>query len=505
MSDVLKYKADLVAFVCDLWVDVGGRVVRLGDILAPFQLDWLRSVAPSIMAVANGTKPPITRFWGELTKGSGKDLLIASMVLWLLVFSPRMLLIQIAAVDKEQAGGLKRSAREIVKETIWLAAFVQFQTWAILNERTGTQADFLASDIAGGAHGSRPDLLVLNELSHQEKWELPSTLMDNASKMADGVVIAAMNAGFTDSPCWAWRENARTSGHWHFTTYERPAPWITEAELSDVRRRNSIERVNRLFFGQWCRPGAGYITDAMIESTIRLNGPPQDINEKWWAIMGYDGSATKNDTSCVTVGGLRGSGRIQLIDCRVWTPPVGGRIDQAEIKSYILEMRRKIPKLWVRFEVYAAEGMAQELDPDIAKWRAEPGKSPHAHGKWCELIPVSDTSKREQASVLVDLFNSDKLDLFRHPRLLADIKKIRILDTPRGIKVDLPEDGNSHIDAAAAFLTAIVKGVAESNRKKRSEFFVTTGDTDPVHEPTPPAIFRGGSLSSFVRKATRGY
>lgn len=507
MVDRARYKSDLVAFICDLQVDVGGRVARLGDVLVPFQLDWLRSVAPSIMAIANGEKPPITRFWNEMTKGCGKDLMAAAVVLWLMIFSPRMLLIQIAAVDKEQAAGLKRSAREIVKHTRWLAAYVTFQEWTIKYEPTGTEAVILASDIKGGSHGGRPDLLILNELSHVEQWELPSTLMDNASKMSNGVVVALMNAGFTDGEAWKWRENARTSGHWHFTTYTRPAPWITEAELDDVRRRNPIERVNRLFFGLWCRPGAGHLADEKIEAALRLNGPPQGPFDQWWAVMGYDGSATKNDTSCVTVGGLKGSGRVQLIDCRVWTPPVGGRINQAEIKAYILEMRRRIPKLWVRFEVYAAEGLAQELDPDIAKWRAEPGKSPYAHGKWCEIVPASDSSKREQASVLLDLFNDDKLDLYRDPRLVSDIKKIKILDTPRGIKIDLPEDGNAHCDAASAFLTAIVKGVAESNRKKKG-FYVAGGSysSDRDSEPTPPSIFRGGSLSRFCRDARRrGY
>jgi hypothetical protein len=169
-----RYESDPLAFVLDLQVQIGGARKRFRDIAADFQLDWLKAVAPSIVAVANGTKPPSPRFWTEWTKGCGKDFLAASLVLWLLVFSRRMLLVQIAAVDKEQASGIRRSAKELIEANKWIVQFVTVLNWSLSNEHTNAQCDILASDIKGGSHGGRPDLLILNELSHVEQWDCPA-------------------------------------------------------------------------------------------------------------------------------------------------------------------------------------------------------------------------------------------------------------------------------------------------------------------------------------------
>src|SRR5262249_22063471 len=146
-------------------------------------------------------------------KGASKDSDAAVCLLWLLAFSRRPLACQVGAADLDQADELRKAAKGIWRLNPWLQDTITIQNWTIKNPRTEAQCDIISADVAG-SHGARPDLLILNELSHVTKQEFAMNLLDNASKVPHGLVVVATNAGLCPSWQFGLRELARTSPRW---------------------------------------------------------------------------------------------------------------------------------------------------------------------------------------------------------------------------------------------------------------------------------------------------
>ena len=203
-NDIRKFAADPLAFIQSLCLPGSGA--RFGDAMAPFQLAWFQSVVPSLLAVATGQKPPTGRFWTERTKGGSKDTDCAACILWLLAFSSRPLLIQVGADDADQASEIRKVCEGLLQANPWLDGRVSIIKWSVQCEATHCACDILTSD-ASSSHGARPDVLVLNELSHIGSRDFAETLMDNLTKMPNGLGIIATNAGFTGTWQAEWRRS----------------------------------------------------------------------------------------------------------------------------------------------------------------------------------------------------------------------------------------------------------------------------------------------------------
>ena len=193
--NIKKFATDPLAFFDALIIPSAVGYKPFVEVMADYQRDWFKAIAPSLLAVAAGEKPPIGRFWSERTKGGSKDSDCACVLLWLLAFCPRKLDMQVGAADKDQAGELKKAAADILRQNDWLATRVEVQAWSLVCKATGSECSIVASDVAS-SHGARPDIVVMNELSHVTKEEFASNLLDNATKKPMGIVIVATNAGF---------------------------------------------------------------------------------------------------------------------------------------------------------------------------------------------------------------------------------------------------------------------------------------------------------------------
>lgn len=232
-SETLKQFAQSPAAFRESLLIPTGRGERLfADIIAPFQRERFAALDPALIAVARGERPPIGRHWWEATKGASKDTDLAGCLLWLLAFTDRPLDCQVGAADQDQADELRKAAKGILHSNEWLAGAIKIQGSMILSDRTDSTCEIVAADVTG-SHGARPDVLILNELSHIAKDEFAANLMDNASKVPHGLVVVATNAGVLDSWQHKWRELARNSARWSFHKWDRPAPWLDAAELAE--------------------------------------------------------------------------------------------------------------------------------------------------------------------------------------------------------------------------------------------------------------------------------
>src|SRR4051794_4385151 len=104
---IQRYASDPLAFAADLCVPLGGGMGRLGDAWADFQQRDFAALAPSLLAVARGEVAPIRRYWIERTKGASKDSDVTIAILWLLLFAPRAVRVQVGAYDAQQASEIK--------------------------------------------------------------------------------------------------------------------------------------------------------------------------------------------------------------------------------------------------------------------------------------------------------------------------------------------------------------------------------------------------------------
>ena len=197
-STLRQFANDPLAFIGDLTVPSAAGPCRFATVMADFQRVDFQAIAPSLLALTRGEKPPIGRFWIERTKGSSKDTDLACCLLWLLAFSPRPLRVQIGAYDSQQAGEVRLIVKAILRLdgplNRLLREVIEVQRSLIVNTRTESTAEILTTD-SKGTHGSRPDVVLIDELSHVGSQEFAETLADNLDKMPNGLILIATNAG----------------------------------------------------------------------------------------------------------------------------------------------------------------------------------------------------------------------------------------------------------------------------------------------------------------------
>jgi hypothetical protein len=446
---IAQYVNDPLAFLEDLIIPGARGTVRFGDAMADFQREWFAAIAPALLAVARGERPPIGRYWVERTKGGSKDSDCAACLLWLLAFSSRPLDCQIGAADQDQADELRKAARDILHLNRWLAARVKIQNWRIVCDKSGAAAEIIAADVTG-SHGARPDVLILNELSHIAKQEYAENLMDNAAKVPQGLVVIATNAGYLDTFQWNWRELARTSDRWHFHQWAQPAPWLDPDEIDEARLRNSVTRFMRLFYGVWGSKSGDALDPEDIEAAVTLGGPMLgDVPEGWSFVAGLDLGVSNDHSAFVVLGSKHGSNRIALVDCKSWTPPRGGEIDLAAVERYIIATHARL-RFRLRYDPWQSKLMAQNL---------------FRRGIYCEPMNFVGQNLNLMASAILEVFATRVIDLYRDDDLIRDLGRLTIVEKSYGYKLESTRDATGHADRATALAICLPDAVTMAHQR----------------------------------------
>jgi hypothetical protein len=481
--DVQRFAADPEAFRADLVIPAAGGPERFGACMADFQAKDFRALDPSFIALRDGGRPPVGRFWLERTKGASKDSDLATLVLWLLAFSKRSLTIQIGAADKDQADEMRKAAKAVLRLNPWLAALVEVQSWSIRNPRTDSAAEIIPADVVG-SHGARPDLLILNELSHIAKQEFAANLMDNAAKVPAGVVVIATNAGFDPSWQIQWREAARTSSRWYFSAVSDPAPWLDPAEIDEAERRNSPSRFARLWGGIWVSGGGDALEPADVQAAVRADlGPMVGTEPGWLFVAGLD-LGVKQDRAALCILGkhvghaelaaeqpearqrapvtaalvdlgildaapepepvyntVPGTSRLRLAWIQSWAPGPGGQVDLSAVENAVLAAHNRFNLAAVNYDPHQCALLAQ---------RATAAGVP--------MVETSFTGSNldAMASGLLEVFKAREVDLYLDPALVADLGKLRIVERSFGYKLEAPRDATGHADRATALTLAVL-------------------------------------------------
>jgi hypothetical protein len=446
--DSQRFAGDPAAFEAEITIPSARGPARFGDVMADFQRERFAQINPALAALAEGEKPPIGRHFWEATKGASKDSDLAVCLLWLLAFSRRPLLCQVGAADAGQAGELRKAAKDILRLNDWLAAAVAVQTNRLLCQDTESVCEIVAADVAG-SHGARPDVLVINELSHITKREFAENLMDNAAKVPNGLVVIATNAGFLDTWQYEWREQARESRRWQFHQRSEPSPWLDPAEIEEARRRNSPARFNRLWQGVWSLAVGNAIPADQVERAITLAGPltsRRDEPHESGFVAGLD-LAVRRDHAALTTLNFHASGRISLADCESWSPlQFPGRMIPLEVvKSAVLHAHRRFRLTACVFDPSQGWLMAQQL---------------RAAGIW--MIPWEFTPAKMDlmAHTLLEVFSEQRISLYNDRELIRDLGRLQLAERPQGWRLKAVADETGHADRAFAMAIALPHAAA---------------------------------------------
>ena len=441
-----EYRDDPTAFLNDLQYPAG----RFGDIAAPFQRERNADIAPALLAVAAGRVPETGRYWFEATKGASKDTDLAACLLWLLTFSPRMLRCQVGAADRDQANELRLAAKQLLTLNPLLTEAVEVQQWSILSKRTESVCEIIASDIAG-SHGARPDVLILNELTHVQKREFAENLMDNATKVPGGIVVIATNCGFLDTWQFDWREDARTDPRWSFHKFASPAPWLAPAEIAAAQRRNTRNRFARLWQGDWV-PGTGDGLDyGLLKRCVSIpSAHPRPIDGITY-FGSVDLGVSRDWSAFIIIGLNRADRKIETADVHTWNPQeTGGRIDLDSVERKVLDEAKRFRFQTVLFDPKEGALMMRRL--------ARAGLNPI---EWKSAPKYQD----EIAIRLQEVVRAGTLALYDDGeggdgnQLIRDLSKLRIIEKAYGYRIEFPRDAEGHCDRGAALCQAIPMAV----------------------------------------------
>lgn len=356
---------DFVTFARGMVIkaDSGPRIFE--RCMAPFQRECFDDLNVPLRQLRDGQKPDRRRFWIERTKKASKDADLGLIILWMIGFATRPFYAQVGAANKEQAAIVKSRISELIHWNPWLTSLVEIVQWEVRSRAKRADGSPLAwlhimsSDISG-AHGGTPDLLIINELSHVQKWEFAENLMDNADGVAHGVVIIATNAGFHGSKAETWRANAESSPMWRMHVLSEPAPWHSPETIADARRRNSESRFKRLWMGVWVSGKGDAVSQESIDACFRLVGPCEP-EEGWRYILGLD-LGVSHDHCGLSVTGINHAERmIKVALWRRWIPPDGGEIHLPDVQSAVLAAARTYRAEAVYYDPHQAKLMAQQL------------------------------------------------------------------------------------------------------------------------------------------------
>lgn len=465
-NELKKYANDPHECIDNFIIRTGDGPQRFGDVAFQFQRDRLADLAPALFAVATGKKPDKTRHFWEATKGGSKDSDLAACLLWLLSFSSQVLHCQVGAADKDQAGELLKAAKTLLHLNTWLAEIIEIQQWSIINKQTESRCDIIAADVAG-SHGARPNVLILNELSCISKQEFAENLMDNATKVSDGLVIIATNSGFLDTWQHDWRELARTSPRWTFHKWDKPAPWLSEAEIDEARKRNPKSRFMRLFEGRWVVGTENGLDYDAVKRCVTLPGPHGHPFDSFTYFCSVDLAATRDWAAVVVIGFdiFQDPIELHVADVRDWSPQqFGGAIDLGVVESCIIELAKRYGFESVLFDPMEGRQMMGRLAQRglrIHKWQSSP------------------KYQKAMATDLMECVNDQLLCLYEHERLIADLLKLSIEEKQYGYRITFPRDEFGHCDRGAALVQGIPFALESIRGLRRTAY---AADSDCVYE-----------------------
>jgi hypothetical protein len=426
--------------------------------MADFQEETFEAIIPSLYSLRKGEHPYPRRFWVERTKKSSKDGDIAALVLWLIAFPSRPFLAQICAANSKQAAIIQDRAVDIVHFNPWLNDLIEIVEGRIRNKHEPRKVRTIieSTGSAGEAQGPTPDLLILNELVHVDKWGVMEAHMQNADGVPNGVVIISTNAGVKGTAAHVWRKNAiKNPKRWSVHLWSQPTPWVRPEDIEDAKRRDPIGvETSRLWYGKWVSGTGNAVSEEEIDSCFVLEGPSLEPDNGWMYLGGLDLGVSHDHAAVVILGINRQDQRICVATMKAWVPNMkieSGKeeVDLMDVERFCIEMHRRYRISWLGYDPAAGGSfMAQRLRKINLPMR--------------EAKFSSTTVQTAMATSFVQAVKDGKLECYEDSegRLRRDFGKFAIEHKPPSrYKLVAVADEFGHADVGVALVLQLPKAM----------------------------------------------
>lgn len=438
---------DFMLFAMGLKITASGDPRMLAECIADYQRECFEDLAPNLHQVRDGDMPNKRRFWIERTKKASKDSDLAICILWLTAFPKRPFFGQIGAADRDQAGIIKRRIQDLLHYNPWLQELVEIQQNKIKHKEGMARIDIMSSDVAG-AHGETPDILIVNELSHVNKWEFVQNLMDNADGVPRGMIIIATNAGTVGTEAHKLRCTVESSEDWTMHNWTAPAPWITEQNLRDAEKRSTKARFKRLWYGIWSSGSGDAFDEDDIAAVFKpLLRPLHAPESEWMYIAGMDLGVKHDHAAFIVLGIHTGYQLMRVARMRRFTPDgKTGEIDLTEVEAFAIQMHKIFRLIWLGYDPYQAKLMAQRFVQKRIN---------------AVEVPFTGTNLTMMANRLKEVIESRQLESYEDDRanLRADLGKLTIVEKGFGYKLEATSDSAGHADVGISLAICLPRAV----------------------------------------------
>jgi hypothetical protein len=219
-----------------------------------------------------------TRFWLTYPRGHDKSSSIGRAMNWLLGFARRPnLRLYAAAADKDQAAQIADFMRVEGQLNPWLGGLIKHHSFNVYGQNGG-QLKILSAD-AAGVFGSKPDVVVCDELTHWPQTDAGRGLFFNLysgmEKRDDSIMVVITNAGVRNTWQWDFLQSVRKNPRW--LVYEAPGPvssYMSPEKVAQMRADLPKALGDRVIGNRWVDPGedANYITPAEAQACETLGG-----------------------------------------------------------------------------------------------------------------------------------------------------------------------------------------------------------------------------------------
>jgi hypothetical protein len=167
------------------------------------------------------------------------------------------------------------------------------------------------------------------------------------------------------------------------------------------------------------------------------------VPDGWDFWAGADLSVNRDFTGLAVVGKNRSIGICRLFFLQVWKPSkVQREIPIAEVEASVIELYGRFRFKGLRIDAPQALYLQQRLS---------------AAGVPCEFFQTSGADKDRWARQMLDAFGNRTIQLYRHPQLVDDLRRVRLVEKQAGTRLSLEclrSEGHGHGDSLTALQIA---------------------------------------------------
>lgn len=370
---------------------VTGRSLGEGPvILADYQGRVLRE---ALSRLPNGDFRYTTVLWSDLKK-SAKTTNSAGIALWFAATQTSMGHVYCLANDgkgsKDREFNCMYNAVMISKKRGGILKDVKLrQTWMELPN--GTVIEAIPCDPEGEA-GSEPDFTVWGEVwgfrqTHKMRlwsemtvpptkfgrairwvesyagFEGESTLLEELYRTGVGPPLleeggGRPHPGITDLPVWI-NPTARMLTFWN----QRPRlAWQSQEYYAQEAQQLTDPEFRRIHKNEWVSPVNQFVPLSAWDA-CRRDLPPWTPKES--VVVGLD-AAVSGDCCALVVGGKWGEKGVRILECRVWAPPDGGKIDYSQtMEPEIRRVARAYNVVQFAYDPYQLHKLATDMQREL--------------------------------------------------------------------------------------------------------------------------------------------